>query len=361
MIGGARGGDPRARPHATPPMRLSEFDFVLPPGAIATRPVEPRDAARLLVLRRGGGPLEDRTFRELPELLDPGDLLVVNDTKVIPARLRGERVGTGGAVEVFLVREEAPRTWRALVQPARRLRPGIRIAFPGGAACEIVAEHDGGERSVRFEGDEPVLALAERVGSIPLPPYMEREADERDRTEYQTVFARAPGAVAAPTAGLHLTPGLLARARARGIGVATLTLHVGPGTFRPVLVDDVSHHRIDPEAYVVPPATADAVNATRAAGRRVVAVGTTVVRTLEAVAGPDGRVAAGVGFSDLFVRPGHVFRVVSALVTNFHLPRSTLLMLVSAFAERERVLDAYAHAVRTGYRFYSYGDGMLIV
>ena len=341
--------------------RLSDFDYDLPPSRIATRPVEPRDAARLLVVRRGGEAFEDRAFRDLEGLLDAGDLLVVNDTRVIPARLVGRRVGTGGEVEVFLLREEAGRRWRALLGPARRMRPGVRIDFAGGAACEVVAEHAGGERTVLFDGDEPVLAIAERVGAVPLPPYMGRAADADDRTAYQTVFARVPGAVAAPTAGLHLTDALLAALSARGVGVATVTLHVGPGTFRPVAADDVSLHRMDAEPYVVPAATADAIARTKAAGRRVVAVGTTTTRTLEAVAAASGRVVAGAGSTDLFLRPPHRFLAVDALVTNFHLPRSTLLMLVSAFAGRERVLQAYAHAVAAGYRFYSYGDAMLLL
>jgi S-adenosylmethionine:tRNA ribosyltransferase-isomerase len=341
-------------------MRLSDFDYDLPPGRIATRPAEPRDAARLLVVPRGGGPLKDRGFADLPDLLDPGDLLVVNDTRVIPARLVGRRVGTGGAVEVFLLREEEGRRWRALLGPARRMRPGVRIAFSG-AECEVTAEHEGGERSVVFAGDEPVLAIAQRVGAVPLPPYMGREADASDADAYQTVFARVPGAVAAPTAGLHLTQSLLARLLTRGIGLATVTLHVGPGTFRPVTADDVSEHRMDFEPYVVPAATEAAIAAARAAGKRVVAVGTTTTRTLEAVAASAGRVVAGAGRTDLFLRPPHVFRAVDALVTNFHLPRSTLLMLVSAFAGRERVLAAYAHAVASGYRFYSYGDAMLLL
>ena len=341
--------------------RLSDYDYDLPSGRIATRPVEPRDAARLLVVRRGGGALEDRAFRDLPDLLDPGDLLVVNDTRVIPARLVGRRVGTGGEVEVFLLREESGRRWRALLGPARRMRPGVRIEFAGGVVCEVVAEHEGGERSVVFDGDEPVLAIAERVGAVPLPPYMGRAADQADRDAYQTVFARVPGAVAAPTAGLHLTDALLARLAARGVAVATVTLHVGPGTFRPVAVDDVSLHRMDAEPYVVPAATADAIARTKASGRRVVAVGTTTTRTLEAVAAASGRVAPGAGSTDLFVKPPHRFLAVDALVTNFHLPRSTLLMLVSAFAGRERVLVAYSHAVAAGYRFYSYGDAMLLL
>jgi len=345
-----------------------DYDYDLPPGAIAVRPAEPRDAARLLVLRRAGGPLEDRVFRDLPELLEPGDLLVVNDTRVIPARLHGRRVDTGGAVEIFLLHEEhatptpagGPQ-WRVLASPGRRLRPGVRVELAPGVEAEIVAVHENGERTVRFHGTTDVLALADRVGSTPLPPYIDRAADARDRDDYQTVYAAAPGAVAAPTAGLHFTPGLLGRARARGVDVASVTLHVGPGTFRPVQGDDLDAHRMHAEAYTIPDATAAAVARAHAAGRRVVAVGTTVVRALEAAAEGPGRVRAGAGETDLFLRPGHPFRAVSGLVTNFHLPRSTLLVLVSAFAGREPVLAAYAHAIRSGYRFYSYGDAMLVV
>ena len=341
-------------------MRTSDFDYVLPPERIADRPVEPRDAARLLVVPRDGGPFADRAFSDLPALLAPGDLLVVNDTRVIPARLEGRRADTGGAVEVFLLRDLGALRWRVLLAPGRRMRPGVRVALGEGASCVVEAVDEGGERTVRFEGTDDVLALAERVGATPLPPYVRRPADARDRADYQTVYARAPGAVAAPTAGLHFTPRLLEAALARGLRLASVTLHVGPGTFRPVTADDVDAHRMDLEPYVVPDATAEAVRATKAAGRRVVAVGTTVVRTLEAAATDDGVVAAGPGETALFVRPGHRFRVVDALVTNFHLPRSTLLMLVSALVGRERVLAAYAHALAAGYRFYSYGDAMLL-
>jgi S-adenosylmethionine:tRNA ribosyltransferase-isomerase len=341
-------------------VRTEDFDYDLPEGRIASRPVEPRDAARMLVLPRGGG-LEDRVVSDLPSLLEPGDLLVVNDTRVVPARLAARRADTGGEVEVLLLRAEAGRVWRALLGPARRMHEGVRLLLAPGAACAVVAEHDGGERSLEFEGEEPVLAIAERLGATPLPPYIRRAADARDRTDYQTVYARVPGAVAAPTAGLHLTPALLERLRGAGVGVAALTLHVGPGTFRPVVVEDVERHRMDAEAYEVPASTAEAVERAHAAGRRVVAVGTTTVRALESAATARGRVAAASGWTDRFVRPGHEFRAVTALLTNFHLPRSTLLMLVSALAGRERVLDAYAHAVRSGYRFYSYGDAMLVL
>jgi S-adenosylmethionine:tRNA ribosyltransferase-isomerase len=346
-------------------LRLSDFDYDLPADRIATRPAEPRDASRLLVLRRATRRTSERVFSDLPELLDPGDLLVVNDTEVLPARLVGRRVGTGGEVEVFVLREEGGRRWRALVSPARRMRPGVRIAFgdasPGRAECVVVAEHEAGERTVEFEGETPVPHLLARFGAMPLPPYMKRPADDLDRTRYQTVYASVPGAVAAPTAGLHFTQGLLARLSDRGVGFARVTLHVGPGTFRPVLVADPSRHRMDPERYDVPAATVDAVARAKRARRRVVAVGTTVVRTLESAVSPSGGLRAGPGETSLFVHEPYDFRVVDALVTNFHLPRSTLLMLVCAFAGRDLVLRAYARAVRGGFRFYSYGDAMLVL
>ncbi len=347
-------------------MRAADFDFVLPPELIAARPIEPRDAARLLVVDRATGAITDRIFRDLPDLLEPGDLLVGNDAKVIPARLHGRRADTGGAVEVFLLRAEGARRWRALVNPGRRLRPGVRVAFEGGASCVVAEVLETGERLVDFEGaagaELDVLAFAERIGAVPLPPYLRREADAADRTDYQTVYARVPGAVAAPTAGLHVTPDVLARLAARGVGFASVTLDVGPGTFRPVTVDDLDDHLMDEETYEVPAATAEAIARTKAAGRRVVALGTTVVRTLEAAAANDdaGRVPAGRGATRLFVKPGHRFRVIDALVTNFHLPKSTLLVLVSAFGGSDLVRRAYVHAVSSRYRFYSYGDAMLI-
>ena len=341
-------------------MKTADFDYALPAGRIAERPAEPRDAARLLVVRRATGALEDRVVRDLPDLLDLGDLLVVNDTKVIPARLNGAREGTGGRVEVFLLREEGGRRWRVLLDPARRFAPGVRIAFDG-AACEVVEVYESGDRAVAFDGDESVLSIARRIGATPLPPYIRRDADARDRDDYQTVFARAEGAVAAPTAGLHFTPALLGRLAARGVVSAPVTLHVGPGTFRPVTVEDAAAHRMDAEAYEVSSATSEAVNAAHVAGRRVVAVGTTSVRTLETAATGRGRVAAGGGLTEAFIYPPYEFRAVTAMLTNFHLPKSTLLMLVSAFGGRELVLSAYAHAVREGYRFYSYGDAMLLL
>jgi S-adenosylmethionine:tRNA ribosyltransferase-isomerase len=350
--------------------RLSDYDYAVPPGAVAQRPAHPRDSARLLVLRRGTGALEDRVFRDLPGLLDPRDVLVRNDTRVIPARLLGRRHPSGGAVEVFLLRPADAASpagaWHALLGPAKRMRVGTRVRFDGtDVVGEVVAEGEEGERTVRFVGADgapaDALDLAERVGRPPLPPYVRRDADAADRVDYQTVYARAPGAVAAPTAGLHFTDATFSDLRARGIEVASLTLHVGLGTFRPVLTDDVESHRMHEEEYDVPPAAAAAIARARARGGRVVAVGTTTVRALETVAARDGVVRAGRGSTRAFLRPPHEFRAVDALVTNFHLPRSTLLMLVSALAGRERVLAAYAHAAAAGYRFHSYGDAMLIL
>jgi S-adenosylmethionine:tRNA ribosyltransferase-isomerase len=343
-------------------VHISDFDYELPPSAIAQEPVEPRDASRLMRLAPEGGPPVDFHFRDLPALLRPGDLLVVNRSRVFPARLVGRRAG-GGAAEVLLVRELGDDRWESLVRPGRRLRPGAEIAIDGGlrATIESGAVGPEGRRVVALHADEGSVAAAlERAGHVPLPPYIRRPDRAQDRQRYQTVYAREKGSVAAPTAGLHFTEELLEGLRRRGLGVAEVVLHVGPGTFRPVTADRVEDHRLEPEPYVVPDETAAAIAAARAAGGRVVAVGTTVVRTLEAAARDDRTVAAGAGETALVVVPGHAFRVVDALVTNFHLPRSSLLLLVSAFGGRERVLAAYAEAVRRGYRFYSYGDAMLL-
>jgi S-adenosylmethionine:tRNA ribosyltransferase-isomerase len=300
--------------------------------------------------------VEDRVFRDLPELLSPGDLVVVNRSAVIPARLLGQRAG-GGRVEVLLLRPVADR-WEALVRPSRRLRAGERIEV--GAALEVVVEEraPGGRRMVRLlaEGGDVAAAL-ERYGHAPLPPYIRRADRAGDRERYQTVYAREKGSVAAPTAGLHFTPALLRGLKARGIEVAEVVLHVGPGTFLPVRVEQVEDHRVEPEPYTIPEETA----AAGARARRVVAVGTTTTRTLESAAARDGEVRAGSDEADVVIVPGFEFKVVGALLTNFHLPRSSPLLLVSAFAGRQNVLTAYAHAVESGYRFYSYGDAMLVV
>jgi len=347
---------------------LDAFDFELPPDRIAQEPASPRDASRLLVLDRAARAVVHRRFRDLPEELRAGDLLVLNDTKVIPARLHGTRP-SGGRVEMLLVEPlgeggEGRLLWRALLRGGRRLAPGARLSFPGGLSAIAHARDGEGWQVELATASETLGALLEREGEVPLPPYIRRaDADRRsaaDRVRYQTVYARVPGAVAAPTAGLHFTDELLAALSARGIERACLTLHVGPGTFAPVRADRVEEHRMHDERYVVPVAAAEAIARTRARGGRIVAVGTTVARALESRARDDGGVTPGEGRTALFIYPGFRFRVVDALVTNFHLPRSTLLMLVCALAGTEVVLDAYREAVRAGYRFYSYGDAMLV-
>ncbi|HLJ62262.1 MAG TPA: tRNA preQ1(34) S-adenosylmethionine ribosyltransferase-isomerase QueA [bacterium] len=340
-------------------MKLSDFDYTLPHERIAQAPARPRDRARMLVLARRDGSLAHRTFRDLPGYLRPGDVLVLNDTRVLPARLRGRRAG-GGAVEVLLLRPDGRGAWEALVRPSRRVREGARLVF-GDGTLEAVAgpRTDSGTRLVTLSCRGDLRAVLDEVGEMPVPPYIERPLDDPD--DYQTVYAEREGAVAAPTAGLHFTDGLLAVLRTQGVDVVFLTLHVGIGTFRAVEAEDVAAHRMDAEWYDVTPQTARAINTARARGARVVVVGTTSVRTLESVAQDDGTVAAGNGWTDLFITPGFRFRVTDALITNFHLPRTTLLMLVSAFAGRDRVLGAYEAAVREGYRFYSFGDAMLIV
>ncbi len=330
---------------------LEDFDYPLPEDRIAQKGAEPRDAARMMVVHRDRRPLEHRRVRDLPVYLRKGDVLVLNRSRVIPARLVAVKP-TGARIEVLLVREEAPRVWLALLKPARRAPPGTRLAFGGGEA-EVLGTAEEGMRVLRFSTDP--WALMARAGQPPLPPYIRAPVPF---ARYQTVFARTPGSVAAPTAGLHFTPELLERVRRVGAEVRFLELHVGPGTFRPVR-GSIEGHRMHEEVYAVPEDTAQAVNRALAEGRRVVAVGTTVVRALES-AFQEGRVRAGGGRTRLFIRPGYRFRVVGALLTNFHLPRSTLLMLVAAFAGYERTMDAYRQAVRLGYRFYSLGDAMWI-
>lgn len=348
-------------------MRLPDFDYALSPELIAQHPVSPRDSSRLLVLHRGDGRIEHRTFRDLVSYLRPPDVLVLNDTRVIPARLLG-RKRSGGAVEVLLLRpaaeqHEGRETWEVLVRPGRRVRDGTRLEFEetlaGGLAGEVVSSRDDGIRLVAFEGDRPVLEAIREVGRTPLPPYIHEPL--RDPGDYQTVYAAVEGAVAAPTAGLHFTPELLARIRGSGVSTVTLTMHIGVGTFRPITVQDPAEHRMDAEWYELTPHAAGAINAARRARGRIIPVGTSAVRTLETVTGEDGVVRPGAGWSHLFIVPGHHFRAVDALVTNFHLPRTTLLMLVSALAGRESILRAYADAVEKRYRFYSFGDAMLIL
>ncbi len=343
-------------------MRIQDFTYDLPPERIAQYPAEPRDASRLLVVRRGAeGGVEDARFRDLPRYLEPGDVLVVNDTRVIPARLLG-RKPTGGRVELLLLRREGAGVWEALSRASKPLRPGTGVVL--GRARALVEEVlDGGRCRVRLEVPGDPDAWVERHGQMPLPPYIRRQTpDPRDRAWYQTVFARTDrsGSAAAPTAGLHFTSRVLEALRARGVDRVAVTLHVGLGTFQPVRTERLEDHRMHAEWFCVSREAAARVNRALDEGRRVVAVGTTVTRVLEH-AGRTGRVEPGQGWTDLFIRPGHRFRVVSALVTNFHLPGSTLLVLVCAFGGRERVLDAYRHAVEAGYRFYSYGDAMLVL
>jgi S-adenosylmethionine:tRNA ribosyltransferase-isomerase len=372
-------------------MRTSDFDYVLPEELIAQHPLPERDASRLLVLARAGAaaPAHHR-FVDLPGLLPRGTLLVLNDTRVIPARLHGHKP-TGGRVELLLLEPEspaAPDRWRCLYSAAKPLKVGTRVVLDRDptASALVLARHgdraapaargleprlgrgstrpsDGGRVTCGFEVHGGLAASLERLGEVPLPPYVRRPGGEEpeDRGRYQTVFARADGAVAAPTAGLHFTDGTLAALADAGVETARVTLHVGPGTFVPVKVDDPAQHRMHSEPYEVSAAAAAAVNAARASGRPVVAVGTTVVRTLESAAAADGTVRAGAGRTELFVTPGFRFRAVDGLLTNFHLPRSTLLMLVAALCGRERLLDAYRVATAERYRFYSYGDAMLVL
>ena len=350
-------------------MDVSDLDFALPEELIAQAPVEPRDASRLLLLPIRGGAPRHLGFSALPDLLSEGDLLVLNDSRVIPARLIG-RKETGGRIEVLLVEPAPgpasgadpgePARWMAMAQASKPIRVGTRIDFDG-LLAEVTRVDGEGFYEVRFDRDERELAAAiERVGRIPLPPYIRREPDAADRERYQTVVATTPGSVAAPTAGLHFTPGLLARLEARGVRRATVTLHVGPGTFLPVRAARLEAHRMHAERYEVPEATVRAFAAARRDGRRVVAVGTTAVRTLESAFSSDG-LRAGPGRTDIFIRPGHPFRAIDGLLTNFHLPRSTLLALVCALGGVDRVLGAYREAVQERYRFFSYGDAMAIL
>jgi S-adenosylmethionine:tRNA ribosyltransferase-isomerase len=341
-------------------VELSDLDYDLPPAAIAQAPAETREAARLLVIDRAGDTLDDRRVSELPALLRPGDCLVVNDSRVIPARVLAEDAA-GRPVELLFLEEETPARWRALVRPGRRCRVGAHLSVGRIRLAVVGATEDGARLIARTHGT--IEALLAEHGLPPLPPYIARHAKPtaEDWERYQTVYARWPGSVAAPTAGLHFSEALLAAVRARGVEVHALTLHVGPATFRPLTAHDLAAHALPPERATIPAATAAAVNAARAEGRRVVAVGTTVTRTLESAADPDGRVTALDGEATVTIRPGHRFRAVDALVTNFHLPRSSLLLLVAAFAGRELILRAYRHAVAAGYRFYSYGDATLVV
>lgn len=339
-------------------MRLSDFDYDLPERLIAQHPVEPRDSSRLLVLDRAADKLRHGLFPDLIEYVRAGDTLVFNDTKVIPARLIGRRADTGGRVEVFLLNEKTDGEWEVLVKPGKRAKPGMVVEFSEELSCTIVESTDFGGRVVKFSFSGIFTEILDRLGETPLPPYIHERLEDRDR--YQTVYARERGSAAAPTAGLHFTPELLDRLKAKGARLAFITLHVGLGTFRPVSVDDIAEHTMHREYYSVSQEAADAVNQAKEGGGRVFAVGTTAIRTLETAA-RNNRLAAGSGWTDIFIYPGHTFQLVDAIVTNFHLPKSTLIMLISAFAGRERVLSAYREAVEQEYRFFSFGDAMLLL
>lgn len=361
-------------------MLVAEFNYSLPTELIAQESLPDRAGSRLLCLKHGSGVLQDRRFRDFPELLQPGDLVVFNNTKVFPARLYGQRSGEKaqpvsaqnpaardflkGRVEVLLTRQVSPgaNEWECLVRPGKKIGVGERLRFgeSGELQAEVIERGDFGERRIRFDPGVDFWKMLDRLGHVPLPPYIERADQPGDRERYQTVYARERGSVAAPTAGLHFTPEVLARMAERGIETAEITLHVGLGTFQPVRVDRVEDHRLHRESYVISSEAAGKINRALEAGRRIVAVGTTTVRTLEFAAGATGRVEPGGGEADIFIYPGYQFRVVGALLTNFHLPQSTLLMLVCALGGKERVLEAYEHAVVEKYRFYSYGDCMFV-
>lgn len=348
-------------------MLVSDFDFDLPPDQIAQTPTEDREAARLLVVDRACPELADRGVVDLPDLLAANDLLVINETRVFPARMLGHRVPTGGAVECLLLSRLDNERWEALMHPGQKLRVGARVVFESEGRrlhAEVLEHGVYGRRTIRLwgEGEGSVDDLVDALGHVPLPPYIRRPDRSVDRERYQTVYASVRGSVAAPTAGLHLTDAMLRRCADRGIEVVRVTLHVGYGTFKPIRVDRVEDHRVDAESYDIPPETAAAVNRALDASRRVVAVGTTTTRALEtAVRAGGGRLRPGPGVSELYLYPGLPFQAVGALFTNFHLPQSSLLMLVSALGGQARVLAAYREAVRRGYRFYSYGDAMLLL
>lgn len=340
-------------------MLVNDFDYPLPPELIAQHPVEPRDHSRLLVLNRSEKSIADRIFYELPSFLSPGDLLVFNDTKVIPARLFAEKEGGSARIEVFLLKQLSGSSWECLVRPGKRVKPGVKLLFAEGVTGKVRETTAAGGRIIEFPGEFDFREWLGRVGQTPLPPYITEALADPGR--YQTIYAKAEGSVAAPTAGLHFTEGLLQELTERGVKTGFLTLHVGLGTFRPVQTERVEEHLMHSEFFMLPPTLVEQIGATKKAGNRVIAVGTTVVRVLESQADPEGRLKAGSGETAIFIYPGYQFKVVDGLITNFHLPRSTLLMLVSAFAGREFILESYAHAVQNRYRFFSFGDAMLIL
>ena len=340
-------------------LKTSDFYYDLPPELIAQTPIEKRDASRLMTLNRATGAVGHHHFYELPDFLKPGDCLILNDSRVLPARLLGQRLPCGGACEVLLLIDRGDKTWECLVRPGRKMRTGAKLSFGDGQlTAEVTEELPGGNRLVRFDYEGIFLEVLERLGKMPLPPYIKEELQDRER--YQTVYSKVVGSAAAPTAGLHFTPELLETIAAKGIGIGYVTLHVGLGTFRPVKEENITDHEMHSEYCIIPQETADLINRTKAAGGRCICVGTTSCRTLESWAGEDGRMEAKAGWTDIYIYPGYRFKVMDGLVTNFHLPESTLIMLVSAFAGREQVLAAYEEAVRERYRFFSFGDAMFL-
>lgn len=341
-------------------MKTRDFYYDLPPELIAQTPIARRDGSRLLALDKESGAWQHRHFYDLPQYLHPGDCLILNDSRVLPARLLGERLPGGGACEVLLLIDRGDQIWECLVRPGKKLRRGARLSFGGGAlTAEVTEELPDGNRLVRFAYEGIFLELLERLGKMPLPPYIKEEL--RDRERYQTVYSKVTGSAAAPTAGLHFTPELLHTISEQGVNIGYVTLHVGLGTFRPVKAEEITDHEMHSEYCVIPQETADLINATKRRGGRVICVGTTSCRTIESWAGEDGTMHAAAGWTDIFIYPGYRFKVLDGLITNFHLPESTLIMLVSALAGREHVLAAYREAVQQKYRFFSFGDAMLIL
>ena len=340
-------------------MKTSDFYYDLPPELIAQTPLEKRDESRLLCLDKATGEWSHHHFYELPDFLRPGDCLILNNSRVLPARLLGHRLPSGGACEVLLLQDKGDKVWECLVRPGKHLREGARVSFGDGELTAEIAEVlPDGNRLVRFDYEGIFLEVLERLGKMPLPPYIKEELQDQER--YQTVYSKVNGSAAAPTAGLHFTPELLERIAAKGVGVGYVTLHVGLGTFRPVKEDEIEQHDMHSEYCTIPQETADLINRTKANGGRVIYVGTTSCRTIESWAGEDGTMTATGGWTNIYIYPGYRFKVMDALVTNFHLPESTLIMLVSALAGREHVLAAYEEAVRERYRFFSFGDAMFI-
>ncbi len=340
-------------------MKVSDFDYDLPEELIAQRPIDKRDESRLLVYNRADGSIEHRVFRDIVEYLHKGDCLVLNDTKVIPARLLGKKEDTGGSMEFVLLSRQEDDVWRVLVKPGKRAQIGTRFIFADGLLkAEVLDKTEEGGRLVRFHYDGVFEEVLEKAGIMPLPPYIHEELKDRDR--YQTVYAEHSGSAAAPTAGLHFTPELLKKIEESGVQIAKVTLHVGIGTFRPVKTENLEDHRMHEEVYNVDPKAADIINRTRDSGGRVIAVGTTSLRTIESIADDTGHVKSGSGSTGIFIYPGYKFKITDALITNFHLPKSTLLMLVSALAGREEILRVYKEAIEKRYRFFSFGDAMFI-